>query len=84
MDLPAAPVCPECGFRVFNRRYPKCESCGAILPETLVYSATERHALRVADEERELERARHERPSDSILPPAEEHPLLSAMLDLAE
>ncbi|MEO8922908.1 MAG: hypothetical protein ABI330_08800 [Caldimonas sp.] len=58
---PAALVCPACGFRVFNRRYPKCESCGAVLPESIVYSATERHSLRVADEERRLERDRNER-----------------------
>lgn len=38
-------VCPECGFRIFNRRYPKCEFCGAALPEPLVYSAEELAAL---------------------------------------
>jgi hypothetical protein len=58
---PPSLTCPACGFRVFNRRYPKCESCGAVLPESIVYSATERHALRLADEERQLERDRNER-----------------------
>ena len=38
------PVCPHCGFRVFNRRYPKCEACGQILPESLVMSTGEREA----------------------------------------
>ena len=38
MDTSTAPACPACGFRVFNRRYPKCESCGAELPESIVYT----------------------------------------------
>jgi len=61
MDTSAAPACPECGFRVFNRRYPKCESCGAVLPETIAYTAVERHSLLVADEERQLAHDRLER-----------------------
>ncbi len=61
MDTSTAPVCPACGFRVFNRRYPKCESCGAELPQSIVYTPVERHALLAADEERQLEHDRHER-----------------------
>jgi hypothetical protein len=61
MDVPAPPSCPACGFTVFNRRYPKCESCGAVLPESIVYTPVELHALLVADEERKLEHDRHER-----------------------
>lgn len=45
MKLPAGPRCPHCQFQVFNRRYPKCERCGATLPETITYSAAERAAL---------------------------------------
>jgi len=30
--------CPACGFRIFNRRYPMCESCKLPLPPELVYS----------------------------------------------
>lgn len=33
--------CPICGFRIFNRRYPRCESCKALLPSELVHSAEE-------------------------------------------
>jgi hypothetical protein len=58
MDTSSTPTCPECGFRIYNRRYPNCESCGAALPETLVYSPAERFALQHEEEERALERAR--------------------------
>jgi anti-sigma factor RsiW len=37
--------CQECGFKVFNRRYPKCESCGAALAQGVALSTTERSAL---------------------------------------
>jgi DNA-directed RNA polymerase subunit RPC12/RpoP len=37
--------CPACGFGVFNRRYPKCERCGAELPASVVFSDQERRAL---------------------------------------
>jgi hypothetical protein len=62
MPLPLA--CPRCGFRIFNRRYPKCESCGQLLPAGLVYSATELAALQKAQED-EASRARslHGRPA---------------------
>jgi len=50
------PRCPACGFVVFNRRYPNCESCGAALPDTLVYSPSEGDALRRADDEAEAAR----------------------------
>ncbi len=39
-------VCPACGFRIFNRRCPNCESCGAPLPESLLYTAQELTELR--------------------------------------
>lgn len=35
------PKCPECGFSIFNRRFAKCESCGAQLPTSIVYTADE-------------------------------------------
>lgn len=58
MDTSATPTCPECGFRIYNRRYPNCESCGARLPEALVYSPVERFMLQLEEEQRSLERAR--------------------------
>ncbi|MFH2134865.1 MAG: hypothetical protein ABII81_06750 [Pseudomonadota bacterium] len=30
--------CPACDFPIFNRRVPRCESCGADLPQALLYS----------------------------------------------
>jgi hypothetical protein len=84
MDLAAAPTCPECGFRVFNRRYPKCESCGATLPESIVYSPVERHTLLVADEKRALEKARNEKPTEATIHPSIDASLLSAVVGLTE
>jgi hypothetical protein len=83
-DLAAAPVCPQCGFRVFNRRYPKCESCGAALPESIVYSPTERHSLLAADEERALEKARNEKPADSTFPLSIDDSLMAAVMTATE
>ena len=83
-DLAAAPTCPECGFRVFNRRYPKCESCGVDLPESIVYSPTERHALLAAEEERSLEKARNEKPVDSVFPLSMDDSLMAAVLTATE
>jgi hypothetical protein len=45
----ARPKCPECGFSVFNRRFAKCESCGAQLPTSIVYTADELKALAEKD-----------------------------------
>lgn len=52
------PTCPACGFRIFNRRFPKCERCGAALPEAIAYSAQELAALREkeGEEERQAQR----------------------------
>ena len=53
--------CPTCGFRVFNRRYPKCERCKSALPASLLLSEQERQALRKREEDElnsELERSR--------------------------
>ncbi|MEO8523794.1 MAG: hypothetical protein ABI460_03645 [Caldimonas sp.] len=84
LDGGAAPRCPDCGFQVFNRRFPKCESCGALLPEPIVYSAVERHALLVADEERDLERARQEKSGASGAAPSFDDSVLSALMDLTD
>jgi len=65
-----APSCPKCGFRVFNRRYPKCERCGAALPESIVYSAEELAALRERERKEELERQR-ERSAEKWRTPAQ-------------
>ena len=48
---PTRMSCPACGFRVFNRRYPKCEGCKLDLPMSLVYSAEERQALLKREEQ---------------------------------
>jgi ribosomal protein L37E len=84
MNLAAAPTCPACGFRVFNRRYPKCESCGAALPESIVYSAVERYTLQRADEERVLEQARNDKPVVDGIPGSFDEAVVSAVLGLTE
>ena len=61
METRQPPRCPTCGFIVFNRRYPKCESCGIELPKALLYSQGEREELRKSEAEQlehELERQR--------------------------
>ena len=80
----SAPRCPECGFAVFNRRYPKCESCGSALPESIVYSAAERHALLAAEEELALERARNEKAASVTTPGSLDDGLMSAVMGLTE
>lgn len=47
---------PSCGFRIFTRRYPKCESCGAHLPAALLYSAGEIEGMRDAEAAAENQR----------------------------
>ena len=65
MEPGIQPTCPACGFRVFNRRYPKCESCGIELPESIAYTATERSALVAAEDFRgRLNEGEHERSQD--------------------
>lgn len=54
--------CPNCGFAVFNRRYPKCEQCGVQLPEGMRHSGEEVAALRTQEEAEELARKDKERP----------------------
>ena len=84
MDTSSAPACPACGFRVFNRRYPKCESCGAALPESIVYTTVERHALQVADDQRQLEHDRLERaPAVSDFGVTIDDAILSTVVNLA-
>lgn len=43
------PCCQACGFPVYNRRYPKCESCGAVLATGLAMTSEERSAAFEAD-----------------------------------
>ena len=63
--------CQACGFRVFNRRYPKCESCGTELAAGIALSSLERETLfgqdRVASELewRDKQRKAMNTPSDS-------------------
>lgn len=75
------PHCPACGFRVFNRRYPKCESCGAELPPDVAYSDAERHRLMAAEEALALEVARQSRsgPVSGAMPL--DDPLVTALVD---
>jgi hypothetical protein len=57
--------CQACGFTVFNRRYPKCESCGVILAPGLALTDAERNALfeseRLSAEEDRKKRERDNR-----------------------
>ena len=49
-DLPITDYkCPACGKQVFNRRYARCEFCGAVLPSGIAYSEEDRHKLLEAD-----------------------------------
>ena len=84
MDTTSTPTCPECGFRIYNRRFPSCESCGAVLPDTLVYSAAERFALQQEEEQRALERARRSGEEDFRIttPGSLDDAVLTAALDL--
>jgi hypothetical protein len=84
LDGSAAPRCPECGFQVFNRRYPKCESCGAMLPETIVYTEVERHKLHLVEEERTLAKERNDHPAADGTPASLDDALVSAMMGLTE
>ena len=49
-------ACPSCGFRVFNRRYGKCEHCGKDLPQELLLNREETGQLDRAAEESRLRR----------------------------
>ena len=86
MDTSGAPTCPDCGFRIYNRRFPNCESCGAALPDTMVYSPAERFALLKEEEERSLEKARHSAAEDfSITSPGSlDDALLTAAMSLTQ
>lgn len=61
--------CQACGFRVFNRLYPFCESCKKELAPGIALSAAERTAYfakqRDEDERKRLERQRRGRSAKS-------------------
>ena len=80
------PTCPDCGFRVYNRRFPNCEACGATLPESLVYSPVERFELQLAEEERSLEKARRTATEafSMTTPGTLDDSVLAAVLELTE
>lgn len=42
-------ACAACGFRIFNRRFPRCEACREPLPPALLYSKEELEALRAKE-----------------------------------
>ncbi len=86
MDTAATPTCPDCGFRIYNRRVPSCEACGAALPESLVYSPVERFELQLEEEERSLAKARRtgERPYALTTSGSLDDSVLSAVLELTE
>ncbi|MDQ6684648.1 MAG: hypothetical protein M3Z16_05925 [Pseudomonadota bacterium] len=82
--LAAAPHCPACGFEIFNRRYPRCESCGAALPDSLVYSEAERETLRSVEAARDLREARDGRVIGNDAVPAAADPLLTSLIDVTD
>jgi hypothetical protein len=86
MNTSATPTCPDCGFRIYNRRFPKCEACGAALPESLVYSPIERFELQLEEEERSLERDRRTVAEPFFLtsPRTLDNAVLTAVLELTE
>jgi hypothetical protein len=45
--------CPACGFAVFNRRVPTCESCSSLLPASFLFSARELAAIDAEHERNE-------------------------------
>lgn len=49
-------VCPHCGFRIFNRRVPNCESCAKPLPAELLLDPKQLQFL--AEEEKKIEAIR--------------------------
>ena len=61
------PRCPECGFRIFNRRYPRCESCKSLLPAELLYSREQIEQMQVREQAEALARSenRTRKPGDS-------------------
>jgi len=70
--------CPGCGFRIFNRRHPKCERCGSALPASLLLSEQERHALLTREQEqldRELQQAKERRSRAAVVAPMWHPPL---------
>jgi len=83
MDTSATPTCPECGFRIYNRRFPKCESCGAALPESIVYSPVERFEFQLEEEQRSLEKARGSAAEESSIttPGSLDDAVLTAVMD---
>ena len=64
-------LCPACGFRIFNRRYPRCEACGQELPQALLLGPEERKTLDAEHEKsrqdrKRVEQARRRRKSGNI------------------
>lgn len=49
--------CPGCGFQIFNRRVPTCESCGAALPAEFLLSREQVAALDAEHKKSMKERA---------------------------
>ena len=84
MDTSAAPACPACGFHVYNRRFPRCESCNAELPEWLVYNDVERQALFATEAERDLERDRNAHPLAAPLATNLDESILQGVVDLTD
>ena len=52
------PICPACGFPVYNRRCAKCEKCQAALPPSVAYTSEEIASMRQKERVEEDERAR--------------------------
>src|SRR5262245_55245532 len=48
--------CPTCGFQILNRRFPKCEKCGAALPANLLFTREQKTVLDAEHEKSRKER----------------------------
>ncbi|MFN7862157.1 MAG: hypothetical protein ACK5N7_02345 [Curvibacter sp.] len=67
VNISSSLKCSSCGFSVFNRRYPKYERCGALLPQEVAYSSEEVAAVRKREKAQDLARradAKSPSPSD--------------------
>jgi hypothetical protein len=55
--------CQACGFQIFNRRVPKCEACGNLLPKELLFTTEEIAALDARHEQSQKDREKAKRKS---------------------
>jgi predicted RNA-binding Zn-ribbon protein involved in translation (DUF1610 family) len=58
--------CPACGFAVFNRRLPGCESCGAALPAEFLFTPKDLGVLDAEQARNDKVRAELKRQADEL------------------